>query len=55
MHVGSRDRSLVKKTLEENGIEEEIGYYDLKAKYPELKAKLKLNGFEGSLLKRIIP
>ena len=54
-HVGSRDRSLVKKTLEENGIEEEIGYYDLNAKYPELKAKLKLNGFEGSVVKKDHP
>lgn len=56
-HIGSRDRDMVRRALEAEGIEtdKEYTYWNIQKDYPQIKQALKLGGFEGSVVEKDHP
>ncbi|MEN8253832.1 MAG: sulfatase-like hydrolase/transferase [Verrucomicrobiota bacterium] len=56
-HMGSRDADMARRYLEKHGVKdgEDLTYWTLGKKYPEIRKELKQDGFEGSVIPRDHP
>ena len=56
-HIGSRDTDMVNRALQENGIKtnKEYTFWSLGKDYPEIREKLRLGGFAGSVVEKDHP
>jgi len=56
-HMGSRDDDMVRRYLEKHGIEdgEDLTYWTLGKKYPQIRKELRLDGYEGSVVPKDHP
>ena len=57
-HIGSRDEDMVRRCLEKHGIDndkENLTYWTLGSKYPQIKEELTLGGYRGSVVPKDHP